>query len=115
MGAERALLGFGERRAAVAAAVAGSPSPKVVRSAVWISTVRQPRSWVPAWSRTSMRRIIRVLWILIPGIISRYAGHLLLASDLHLLNPTDYTALAQQTTKVKRMLTGLLQKLTAER
>jgi hypothetical protein len=38
----------------------------------------------------------------------------LLATDLKLLTETDYAALAGQTTDVKRMLTGLLQKLKAE-
>jgi hypothetical protein len=33
---------------------------------------------------------------------------------LKLLNVTDYTELAQQAIEVKRMLTGLLQKLTAD-
>jgi hypothetical protein len=39
----------------------------------------------------------------------------LLARDLNLLNAADYTALAKQTTEVKRMLTGFQQKLTADR
>jgi hypothetical protein len=39
----------------------------------------------------------------------------LLVRDLKLLKVTDYAALARQTTEVKRMLTGLLQKLTADR
>ncbi len=41
--------------------------------------------------------------------------HLLLARDLKLLKATDYAELAPHTTEVKRMLTGLLQKLTADR
>jgi four helix bundle protein len=41
--------------------------------------------------------------------------HLLLASDLKRLNAADYTALPDQTTEVKRMLTGPQQKLTADR
>jgi len=39
----------------------------------------------------------------------------LLARDLKLLKATDHAELARQTTEVKRMLTGLLQKLTADR
>jgi len=49
------------------------------------------------------------------GSASELDYHLLLARDLKLLNTTDYTELAQQATEVKRMLTGLLQKLTADR
>jgi four helix bundle protein len=49
------------------------------------------------------------------GSASELDYHLLLARDLNLLNGTDYAALAQHTTEVKRMLTGLIQKLTADR
>ena len=49
------------------------------------------------------------------GSASELEYHLLLARDLNLLNAADYTALANQTTEVKRMLTGLQQKLTADR
>jgi hypothetical protein len=38
-----------------------------------------------------------------------------LACDLGLINPTDHGALAEDISEVKRMLTGLLQKLTADR
>jgi hypothetical protein len=38
-----------------------------------------------------------------------------MARDLKLLKVTDYAELARQTTEVKRMLTGLIQKLTADR
>jgi four helix bundle protein len=49
------------------------------------------------------------------GSASQLDYHLLLASDLKLITATDYTNLAQQTSEVKRMLAGLLQKLTADR
>ena len=49
------------------------------------------------------------------GSASELDYHLLLASDLKLIHATDYTDLAQQTSEVKRMPTGLLQKLTADR
>ena len=49
------------------------------------------------------------------GSASELDYHLLLASDLRLITATNYTDLAQQTSEVKRMLTGLLQKLTADR
>jgi four helix bundle protein len=48
------------------------------------------------------------------GSASELDYHLLLASDLKLIDASDYTELAQQTSEVKRMLTGLLQKLRAD-
>jgi four helix bundle protein len=41
--------------------------------------------------------------------------HLLLARDLKLLKPAEYQELAPRATELKRMLTALLQKLTADR
>jgi len=49
------------------------------------------------------------------GSASELDYHLLLARDLKLLNATDYAELARDTSEVKRMLTGLIQKLTADR
>lgn len=49
------------------------------------------------------------------GSASELEYHLLLARDLNLINASAFTELAQHTTEVKRMLTGLLQKLTADR
>jgi four helix bundle protein len=49
------------------------------------------------------------------GSASELEYHLLLARDLQLINAKDYADLAQRTTEVKRMLTGLLQTLTADR
>ena len=49
------------------------------------------------------------------GSASELDYHLLLARDLKLLNVTAYAEVAQQTTEVKRMLAGLIQKLTADR
>jgi four helix bundle protein len=49
------------------------------------------------------------------GSASELEYHLLLARDLQLINLTDYSDVAQRTTEVKRMLTGLQQKLTADR
>jgi four helix bundle protein len=40
--------------------------------------------------------------------------HLLLARDLHLLPDSAHNRLARETTEIKRMLTGLMQKLIAE-
>ena len=53
-------------------------------------------------------------WSIAMGSAVELDYHLLLASDLKLLQTTDYTKLAQQATEVKRMLTGLLQKLNAD-
>lgn len=49
------------------------------------------------------------------GSASELEYHLLLAHDLQLITDGDYATLAQQTSEVKRMLTGFLQKLTADR
>jgi four helix bundle protein len=49
------------------------------------------------------------------GSASELEYHLLLARDLKLLNAADYAQLARDTSEVKRMLTGLMQKLTADR
>lgn len=49
------------------------------------------------------------------GSDSELEYHLLLAKDLKLLTAADHTTLTDQTTEVKRMLTGLLQKLTVDR
>lgn len=49
------------------------------------------------------------------GSASELEYHLLLARDLNLLNSSDYNQLAREVTEVKRMLTSLIQKLTADR
>lgn len=49
------------------------------------------------------------------GSASEWEYHILLARDLKLLNATDYTDLARDASEVKRMLTGLIQTLTADR
>jgi len=49
------------------------------------------------------------------GSASELEYHLLLARDLNLLNSVDYNQLAGEVTEVKRMLTSLIQKLTADR
>ncbi len=49
------------------------------------------------------------------GSASEVEYHLLLAKDLDLIGAKDYHDLAQLATEVKRMLTGLLQKLKADR
>ena len=49
------------------------------------------------------------------GSASEVEYHLLLARDLKLIPPKDYEAMAQRVTELKRMLTALFQKLTADR
>jgi four helix bundle protein len=41
--------------------------------------------------------------------------HLLLARDLNLINPKDHAELSRRATELKRMLTGLIQRLKADR
>lgn len=48
------------------------------------------------------------------GSASELEYHLLLAKDLELIKLADYEDLASRASVVKRMLTGLLQKLKAE-
>ena len=48
------------------------------------------------------------------GSASELEYELLLARDLKLLQPANYETLSQQTVEIKRMLTVLVQKLTAE-
>jgi len=48
------------------------------------------------------------------GSASELQYHLLLARDLNLIEPAEYKPLAEGTTELKRMLTGLWQKLKAE-
>ena len=52
--------------------------------------------------------------IIARGSASELEYQLLLARDLILLQAEDYEQLSQQTVEVKRMLTVLVQKLTAE-
>ena len=49
------------------------------------------------------------------GSASALAYHLLWAKDLKDIQPTDHAELSQRATELKRMLTALLQKLTADR
>ena len=49
------------------------------------------------------------------GSASELEYHLLLAKDLKLVKPKDHAELSQRATELKRMLTALLQKLTADR
>lgn len=49
------------------------------------------------------------------GSASELEYHLLLARDLKLIKLEDHEDLASRTKELKRMLTGLLQKLRADR
>ena len=48
------------------------------------------------------------------GSASELEYHLLLARDLQLVTVQDHDKLAREATEIKRMLTGLMQKLNAE-
>ena len=52
--------------------------------------------------------------IIARGSATELEYQLLLARDLKLIAPNDYEQLAQQVIEIKRMLTVLVQKLTAE-
>jgi four helix bundle protein len=49
------------------------------------------------------------------GSASELEYHLLLAKDLQLLKPNDYTELTDRAIELKRMLSGLIQTLKADR
>ena len=49
------------------------------------------------------------------GSASELEYHLLLAKDLKMIKPKDHAELSQRATELKRMLTGLMQKLKADR
>ena len=49
------------------------------------------------------------------GSASELEYHLLLARDLKLVKPKDHEELAKRAIELKRMLTALIQKLTADR
>ncbi|PYS04261.1 MAG: diversity-generating retroelement protein bAvd family protein [Acidobacteria bacterium] len=53
--------------------------------------------------------------IIARGSASELEYQLLLARDLKLIQPADYEQLSLQTVELKRMLTVLVQKLTADR
>jgi len=48
------------------------------------------------------------------GSASELEYHLLLAKDLKLIKPNDHVELSQRAIELKRMLTALIQKLTAD-
>jgi four helix bundle protein len=52
--------------------------------------------------------------IIARGSASELEYELLLARDLKLMEPHDYDKFSEQTVEIKRMLTVLVQKLTAE-
>jgi hypothetical protein len=47
--------------------------------------------------------------------VAKASTHLLPAKDLELLTPADHDTLAPRATELKRMLTALIQKLSADR
>ena len=84
-----------------------------------MSQVRRAAASIPAniaegCGRGSNRDFARFLQIAF-GSASELEYHLILARDLGFLDATQQDALEQSTIEVKRMLTGLMKKLTAER
>lgn len=57
-----------------------------------------------------LRRFLRIA----RGSASELDYHLLLAHDLHFLTDADHQRLTNDVAEVKRMLTGFIQKLTAD-
>ena len=72
-----------------------------------------PANIAEACGRGSDRDFARFLQIAI-GSASELEYHLILARDLGLLDATQQETLERATIEVKRMLTGLMKKLTAE-
>ena len=66
-------------------------------------------------SKSNARRLGATALSPIMGSASELEYHLLLAKDLKLIQPKDHAELSQRATELKRMLTALFQKLTADR
>ncbi len=84
-----------------------------------VSQIRRSASSVPAniaegCGRDGAAEFGRFLQIAL-GSASELEYHLLLAHDLGLLSEKDHERLGEQVVEVKRMLTGLVQKLKADR
>ena len=73
----------------------------------------------PGQSRGGMRQErrcrVRRFCSIAMGSASELEYHLLLAKDLKLIKLKDHVELSQRATELKRMLTALLQKLSADR
>jgi len=83
------------------------------------SQIRRSCSSIPAniaegCGRKGEAEFARFLQIAM-GSASELEYHLLLAHDLTFLNIEDYEPLREEAIKVKRMLTSLIQKLSADR
>jgi four helix bundle protein len=83
------------------------------------SQIRRPASSIPSniaegCGRDGDPELARFC-IIARGSASELEYALLLARDLMLLSFNDYETLSQQTVEIKRMLTVLVQKLTADR
>ncbi|MFC2106146.1 four helix bundle protein [Candidatus Bipolaricaulota bacterium] len=101
---------------AVYKASAGFPSSELYGLT---SQVRRAASSIPAniaegCGRGSDRDFARFLQIAM-GSASELEYHLILARDLGFLDDAQQGALEQATTEVKRMLTGFMKKLKADR
>ena len=82
------------------------------------SQIRRAATSIPAniaegCGRETNAELRRFLYIAM-GSASELDYHLLLARDLHMLEATPYKHLSQDVSEIKRMLTGLIQKLTTD-
>ena len=82
------------------------------------SQLRRSCSSIPAnlpegWGRNGQAELARFCSIAM-GSASELEYHLLLAKDLNLIKPKDHEDLSRRTMELKRMLTGLWQKLKAD-
>ena len=82
------------------------------------SQIRRSSASIPAniaegCGRKGDAELARFLQIAM-GSASELEYHLLLASDLNLLNSSDYERLANDVTEVKRMLASFIKKLNAD-
>jgi four helix bundle protein len=99
---------------AVYNATADFPSREMygVTSQLRRSCASIPANIAEGCGRESNAELARFLHIAL-GSASELEYHLLLARDLHLLSVDDYERLTNETTEVKRMLTGLIRKIRA--
>src|SRR5438128_7942475 len=88
-----------------------APPPGLVDSCRAVSLV--PSNIAEGCGRDGDAELARFC-IIARGSATELEYQLLLARDLTLLHPDDYEQLSQQTIQIKRMVTVLVQKLTAE-
>lgn len=77
------------------------------------AAVSIPANIAEGCGRSGEPELARFLRIAL-GSASELEYHLILSADLNYLNKSDSQVLSEQVTAIKRMLTSLIQKLTAE-